>query len=748
MSDRIEHIVEKTFRLSKDYKHQYVQIEHLLAIILDSEEVEDIFVDFGLEAKDVSRKIYEYLETELETVSVDIEDPQPKKTIMLERVFHRAFTQALFNGRNNLDPRDLLISILSEKNTPATYILSLYGITRETIVNYITDQDVSKNSETVKNQPSKQERLLRKYCDNLNELAGEGDIDPIIGREEQLEQLVQTVARRKKNNVILVGESGVGKTAIAEGLAYLINEGRVPEIIENNTIYSLDIGALLAGTKFRGDFEERIKEVLEILEDRPKTILFIDEIHMIMGAGNAGQGSMDVANLLKPALQKGKLRCIGATTYDEYREHFEKDKALNRRFYKVDVPEPSVEDAKRIVVNSISAYELFHEIAFEKSAMHGAVDLTHQYWHNRFLPDKAFDVLDAAAARQKLVPAESRKNVLELDDIRYEVAKLTRLPVDQLVLTQDSEYKKEQQVNIERAVKTKVFGQDEAVDKLADSLYIAKAGLKDPNKPIGCYLFTGPTGVGKTETAKQLSEIMSIELLRFDMSEYQERHTVAKLIGAPPGYVGYGEGGTGSGLLINKLEENPNCILLLDEIEKAHPDVSNVLLQIMDNGMVTSSDGKTVSARNAIIILTSNLGARDAEKHGIGFGASSTNTDAQSEAVSSFFAPEFRNRLDAVVQFKKLDRKLMHNVTRKFLNELCDMLMERAIELRYNDEVVEWLTQKGFNETMGARPMARVINEKIKKPLAKQILFGEDVDTVFLTIVEDDVDIETIKATS
>ena len=748
MSDRIEHIVEKTFRLSKDYKHQYVQIEHLLAIILDSEEVEDIFVDFGLEAKDVSRKIYEYLETELETVSVDIEDPQPKKTIMLERVFHRAFTQALFNGRNNLDPRDLLISILSEKNTPATYILSLYGITRETIVNYITDQDVNKNSEAVKNQPSKQERMLRKYCDNLNELAGEGDIDPIIGREEQLEQLVQTVARRKKNNVILVGESGVGKTAIAEGLAYLINEGRVPEIIENNTIYSLDIGALLAGTKFRGDFEERIKEVLEILEDRPKTILFIDEIHMIMGAGNAGQGSMDVANLLKPALQKGKLRCIGATTYDEYREHFEKDKALNRRFYKVDVPEPSVEDAKRIVVNSISAYELFHEIAFEKSAMHGAVDLTHQYWHNRFLPDKAFDVLDAAAARQKLVPAESRKSVLELDDIRYEVAKLTRLPVDQLVLTQDSEYKKEQQVNIERAVKTKVFGQDEAVDKLADSLYIAKAGLKDPNKPIGCYLFTGPTGVGKTETAKQLSEIMSIELLRFDMSEYQERHTVAKLIGAPPGYVGYSEGGTGSGLLINKLEENPNCILLLDEIEKAHPDVSNVLLQIMDNGMVTSSDGKTVSARNAIIILTSNLGARDAEKHGIGFGASSTNTDAQSEAVSSFFAPEFRNRLDAVVQFKKLDRKLMHNVTRKFLGELCDMLMERAVELHYNDEVVEWLTQKGFNETMGARPMARVINEKIKKPLAKQILFGEDVDTVFLTIVEDDVDIETIKATS
>jgi ATP-dependent Clp protease ATP-binding subunit ClpA len=745
-SDRIEHIVEKTYRLSKDYKHLYVQIEHLLAVILDSEEVEDIFLDFGIEAKDVSRKIYEYLESEIERSNDD--DSNPQKTVMLERVFHRAFTQALFNGRNNLDPRDLLISILSEKNTPATYMLSMYGITRETVVNYISDTDSTSESETTKTQPSKQERTLKKYCDNLNELAGEGDIDPIIGREEQLEQLVQTVARRKKNNVILVGESGVGKTAIAEGLAYLINEGRVPEIVEDNTIYSLDIGALLAGTKFRGDFEERIKEVLEILEDRPNTILFIDEIHMIMGAGNAGQGSMDVANLLKPALQKGKLRCIGATTYDEYREHFEKDKALNRRFYKVDVPEPSVEDAKRIVVNSISTYELFHEIVYDKEALHGAVDLTHQYWNNRFLPDKAFDVLDAAAARQKLLPVEQRKHVLELDDIRYEVAKLTRLPVDQLVLTKDSEYKKEQQVNIERAVKAKVFGQDEAIDRLADSIYIAKAGLKDPDKPVGCYLFTGPTGVGKTETAKQLSDLMNMELLRFDMSEYQERHTVAKLIGAPPGYVGYSEGGTGSGLLINKLEENPNCILLLDEIEKAHPDVSNVLLQVMDNGMVTSSDGKTVSARNAIVILTSNLGARDAEKHGIGFGASSTNTDAQSEAVSSFFAPEFRNRLDAVVQFKKLDRKLMHNVTRKFLNQLCDMLMQRAVELRYNDEVIEWLTQKGFNETMGARPMARVINEKIKKPLAKQILFGEDVDTVFLTIVEDDVDIETIKATS
>ena len=743
MSDKIQDIVDKTYTLSKDYRHHYVTLEHLLAIILDADEIQDIFTELGVEAKEVSRDIYDHLEKEVEQYA-ESDAKQPKKTVMLERVFHRAFTQALFNGRNALDTRDLLISILSETTTPATFFLNQRGINRDNVAMYLTDTD-NPNSDSATTKLSRQERTLRKYCENLNELAGKGQIDPVVGREEQLEVLVQTIARRKKNNVILVGESGVGKTAIAEGLADLINEDRVPDIIKEHTVYSLDIGSLLAGTKFRGDFEERLKEVLEILETREKTILFIDEIHMIMGAGNAGQGAMDVANLLKPALQKGKLHCIGSTTYDEYREHFEKDKALNRRFYKVDVPEPSPEDAKRIIVQSIPAYEIYHEIAFSKDALHGAVDLTHQYWHNKFLPDKAFDVLDAAAARQKLMPTDARKSVLELDDIRYEVAKMTRIPVDQLVLTKDSEYKKEQQIDIERVLRTKVFGQDEALERLADSIYISKAGLKDPSKPIGNYLFTGPTGVGKTETAKQLSEIMHMELIRFDMSEYQERHTVAKLIGAPPGYVGYGEGGQGSGLLINKLEEHPNCILLLDEIEKAHPDVSNVLLQIMDNGMVTSSDGKSVSARNAIVILTSNLGARDAEKNSIGFGNTDANSDAQEAAVKSFFAPEFRNRLDAVVQFKKLDSKLMKKVTIKFLKELDAMLSPRNIVMEYDDETVDWLTNKGFTETMGARPMARLINEKIKKRLAKQILFGTDVHLVKLSIIDDNIDIRTDK---
>ena len=738
---KIEALVEKLFALTRGYKHEYVTLEHLLAVLLETTEVQDILYDIEKDPKIIRDNIIHYLENEVDSLIVD-EEFQPKKTVMLERVFNRAFTQALFNGRNTLDPRDLLISILTEEQSPAVFLLNQNNITRDTLVGYLSNNATDDVEERVTDKPLKQERILRKFCDNLNEQAEEGTIDPMIGREQELEQLVQTIARRKKNNVILVGEAGVGKTAIAEGLAHLINEDRVPDVIKDHTIYSLDIGALLAGTKFRGDFEERLKEVLDVLERRDDVILFIDEIHMIMGAGNAGQGNMDVANLLKPALQKGKLRCIGSTTYDEYRENFEKDKALNRRFYKVDVPEPSVADAKRIIQAAIPAYELYHEIAYEKQALEGAVDLTHQYWHNRQLPDKAFDVLDAAAARQKLLPMESRKSVLELDDIRYEVAKLTRIPVDQLVLTKDSEYKTEKPIDIESVVKKKVFGQDEAITRLADSIYIAKAGLKDLSKPIGCYLFTGPTGVGKTETAKQLSNAMSMELVRFDMSEYQERHTVAKLIGAPPGYVGYGEGGQGSGLLVNKLEEHPNCILLLDEIEKAHPDVSNVLLQLMDNGMITNSEGKSVSARNAIIILTSNLGARDAERNTIGFG-DNDNTSASEEAVKRFFAPEFRNRLDAVVQFTKLDKELTKQITIKFLQEVVEMLLPRDIGMHWNQEVIDWLTENGFTVSMGARPMGRLINEKIKKPLAKQLLFGNNITRVDIEVKDDDINIRT-----
>jgi len=741
----IEQLVAELFELTRGYRHEYVTLEHLLLVLLNTDEIKDLIIELEKDPELIRQGVEVWLDTEVEKLLDENPNSQPKKTAMLERVFQRALTQALFNGRQSISPVDIFFSILAEQNTPAVHFLQ--GITKEQVMGVyhsVTNIEANANVNTSAPQASKQERVLDKYCDNLNVQAAQGKIDPIIGRETELETLVQTIARRKKNNVVLVGDAGVGKTAIAEGLAHLINEDRVPDIIKDHTIYSLDIGALLAGTKFRGDFEERLKEVLDALETSDKVILFIDEIHMIMGAGSAGQGNMDVANLLKPALQKGKLRCIGSTTYEEYREKFEKDKALARRFYKVDVPEPSVEDAKRIVVNTIPAYEIYHEMGYTKEALHGAVDLTHQYWHNKKLPDKAFDVLDAAAARQHLVAKEDRKDVIGLDEVRYEVAKMTRIPVDQLVLTKDSEYKQEKPVDIEAIVKQKVFGQDEAIQRLADSIYIAKAGLKDPNKPIGSYLFTGPTGVGKTETAKQLSQAMSMELVRFDMSEYQERHTVAKLIGAPPGYVGYGEGGQGSGLLVNKLEEHPNCILLLDEIEKAHPDVSNVLLQLMDNGMLTNSEGKSVSARNAIVILTSNLGARDAEKNTIGFG-DNTNTVASEEAVKRFFAPEFRNRLDAIVNFTKLDKKLMKQVTRKFLKELADMLKPRNIKLDTSAETIDWLTDNGFTDSMGARPMARLINEQIKKPLAKTLLFGDDVDTVHIEINDDKINVRTTK---
>ena len=738
---RINQLVEELFELTRGYKHEYVTLEHLLLVLIRDEEIEDLLVDLEKDPKIILENVELFLEKEIDKISDDSSDFEPKKTAMLERVFQRALTQAMFSGRHDLTPLDIFLSILSEENTPALHFLD--GITRDQAVNLSQSMDdFDTRGTSIDTKPNKQDRILNKYCDNLNELAFHGKIDPIIGREAELEAIVQTVARRKKNNVILVGESGVGKTAIAEGLACLINEDRVPEVISHNTIYSLDIGALLAGTKFRGDFEERLKEVLDALESRSDAILFIDEIHMIMGAGSAGSGGMDIANLLKPALQKGKLRCIGSTTYEEYREKFEKDKALNRRFHKVDIVEPSVEDAKRIVRAAIPAYELFHELVFEKQAMDGAVDLTHQYWHNRQLPDKAFDVLDAAAARQQLLPQEDRKSIIGLDEVRYEVAKMTRIPVDQLVLTKDSEYKKEKPVDIEAVVKKKVFGQDDAITRLADSIYIAKAGLKDPQKPVGCYLFTGPTGVGKTETAKQLGEAMSMELVRFDMSEYQERHSVAKLIGAPPGYVGYGSGGQGSGLLVNKLEEHPNCILLFDEIEKAHPDISNVLLALMDNGMISNSEGKSVSARNAIIILTSNLGARDAEKNMIGFG-DNTNTSASDEAVKRYFSPEFRNRLDATVKFTKLNKTLMKRVTKKFMGDLSDMLKPRSIKLAYSADVLTWLTDNGFTETMGARPMARLINEQIKKPLAKTLLFGDNVTNVHIEIIDDKIAIHT-----
>ena len=714
-NERIELLVTKAFKIAEDFEHEYVTLEHLLCVLFEDENIIDLVVNVGGDPLAICDHAYAYCGNELEQIKVK-SDGGPRKTMALERMFNRAFTQSMFNGRQSVTPVDLLLSILAEKNSYATVICNSCGLTREGILEYISDNN---EKEQQANQRSKAEQVLSKYTVNLNKEAKSSKLDNLIGRETEVEMLVQTLVRRKKNNVVLVGDAGVGKTAIAEGLAQRIIDKNVPETIATHTIYSLDIGALLAGTKYRGDFEERMKEILDVLENYDDAILFIDEIHMIMGAGSAGQGAMDVANLLKPALQKGRLRCIGSTTYEEYREKFEKDRALARRFYKIDVPEPTPSEAKQIVKQSVDKYEAYHNLQITHEAISAAVDLSVQYLYDKKLPDKAFDVIDSAFARQRIAEPDKRVQTIDEDLIKLEISKIARLPLDTIVNVKKRET---QMINIEERLRERVFGQDEAIDLLADAVYISKAGLKSKDKPVGTYLFTGPTGVGKTETAKAISELLNMNLVRFDMSEYQEKHTVAKLIGAPPGYVGYGDGSQGSGALINELEKTPNCVLLLDEVEKAHPDVLNVLLQVMDNGMVTSSDGKSVSARNAIVILTSNLGAADSEKNVIGFGGGK-HDGAQDKAVKNFFAPEFRNRLDATVKFNKLSRSHINRVTDKFLTELKYMVKDRNIEFTWTPAVTNWLSDRGFSETMGARPMAREINENIKKPLARKLLF-------------------------
>ena len=739
-NEHIELMVSKAFKIAEMHAHEYVTLEHILCVLFEDDDIIELVKEINGNHIDILDHAHAYVATELDSIKVDEDGLRPRKTTTLERVFNRAITQALFHGRQTLNPIDLLLSVLAEKNSQAVFICEMNGVTREIILEYLSA--LEKEYEQMAKQGSNTgDQVLRKYTVNLNQEAKKHKLDQLIGREQEVDQLVQTLARRKKNNVVLVGDAGVGKTAIAEGLAYRIVHEDVPETIATHTVYSLDIGALLAGTKYRGDFEERMKEILDVLDKRDDAILFIDEIHMIMGAGNAGQGAMDVANLLKPALQKGRLRCIGSTTYEEYREKFEKDRALARRFYKIDVPEPTPSEAKEIVKQSVSAYEIYHEMQITPEAINAAVDLSVQYLHDKKLPDKAFDVIDSAFARQRTRKPEERIITITDELIKYEISKMARIPLDTVVNVKRRET---QMINIEEKLRERVFGQDEAIDLLADAVYISKAGLKSKDKPVGTYLFTGPTGVGKTETAKAISELLNMNLVRFDMSEYQERHTVAKLIGAPPGYVGHGDGKTGSGQLINELEKTPNCVLLLDEVEKAHPDVLNVMLQVMDNGMVTSSDGKSVSARNAVVILTSNLGAADSEKNVIGFGGGK-HDGAQDKAVKSFFSPEFRNRLDAIVKFNKLNRGHINQVTDKFMTELKYMVKDREIDLTWTPAVTNWLSDRGFNETMGARPMAREINENIKKPLARKLLFSDTThNRIEIDIQNDQIQINYI----
>ena len=747
--DKINDCISRAFAHASKMRHEYVTLEHILYAMLHDTAVQELITTLGGDSKSLMADLATYLD-QIESITVPASTTsitRPKKTTMLERSFSRAFTQALFRGQASIGIVDLLLSILSEKQSQANYILNLQGITKDAVIEHIRELDDDEETTTTRkdNPLSDEEKILRKFCENLNKKAAEGNIDAVIGRDDLVVDLSQVLARRKKNNAILVGDPGVGKTAIAEGLAQKIVGGHVPDTLKDSVVYSLDMGALLAGTKYRGDFEERIKAVLDILEKRPNSILFIDEIHMILGAGSSGQGAMDMANLLKPALNSGKLRCIGSTTHEEFRKLFEKDRALSRRFYKLNVDEPTVDQAKQILKGLVKSYEKYHDTKYTKGAIDAAVELSNKFILDRFLPDKAIDLIDAAAARQRIKPKTERSDKIDAHHIRHEISLITKIPENRLTTVSETDSKP---IDYKAKIKKAVYGQDGAVDTLLDSVYVAQAGLKDPNRPMGCYLFLGPTGTGKTELALQLGLALGQPLVRFDMSEYMESHKVASLIGSPPGYVGYGDGSAGSGRLINEIEKNPNCVLLLDEVEKANPAVLNVFLQLMDTGLITSSDGKTVNGRNIVLIMTSNLGAEEGEKSLIGFGGQA-NTMAQEQALKKFFTPEFRNRLDGVITFNKLDPVVIRSIAKKFIADINGLLKERKLKVEADESALDYLVEKGYTPTMGARPMKRLIHTEIKLPLSKKILFEKDFKDALVRIkrTNDAWDFEVVKTT-
>ena len=724
----IEKIVITAIDLAKKLKHEYVTIEHLAAVILDDPHVIAMCYEVNADAESLQIALVEYLEKECTELVVKetTEEPNPSKTQMLERVFNRALTQALFQGKKQLNQLDLILSMLSEENSVAAQYAEQMGLSKSKVIGWMQDGQDFENDQIFGAEGARPgapqgvtpRDVLKQFCTNMNEAYDE--YDDVVGRRDELKDLVQTVARKKKSNAILTGGSGVGKTAIVQGLAKLIVEGHVPDIIKDKVVWELDMTKLVAGTKYRGDFEERMNQLGEALIKEPNIILFIDEIHQIIGAGSTN-GTMDAGNMLKPALASGKLKVIGATTDEEYRKVFEKETALARRFTKIVVGEPDLASAKEVLLNTLVSYEDYHNVTILEEAAELAVDLSHQYIFNKKLPDKAFDIIDRACAFNRILPEEDRLDMLGVDEIRAEVARLTGIPKEHLGKVEDKETTTKH-AEVREFLERTVFGQQPAIDRVVDSITVSMAGLKDPIKPIASYLFTGPTGVGKTELAKRLSQAMSMKLVRYDMAEYMEAHTVSKLIGSPPGYVGHGDGKAGDGLLIAQLEDNPNCVLLLDEVEKAHPDLMSVLLSLLDEGTITSSTGKVVSAKNAIIIMTSNLGARDASVKSIGFNEETYNAKAVDDAVNRYFAPEFRNRLDGVVKFNSLERVDMKRIVIKFLGELESYVDSRHIVLRFGPELTAMLEDKGYDPAMGARPLARLINEAVKLPLAKYLL--------------------------
>ncbi|MFC0336187.1 ATP-dependent Clp protease ATP-binding subunit ClpA [Kushneria avicenniae] len=741
LSKELELTLNTAFTVARSKRHEFMTVEHLLLALLDNASAADVLRACGANLDKLRTDLQDFINTTTPLIPEDQDDRETQPTLGFQRVLQRAVFHVQSSGKSEVTGANVLVAIFSEQESQAVYFLKQQNVARVDAVNYIA-HGIAKvsghNQQSQHNSSSESEDAeeasgdasshpLTGYATNLNEQARIGRIDPLVGRDHELERVVQILARRRKNNPLLVGEAGVGKTAIAEGLAKRIVEEDVPDVISDAVVYSLDMGALLAGTKYRGDFEKRLKGLLAELKKEPNSILFIDEIHTIIGAGAASGGVMDASNLLKPMLSSGELRCIGSTTFQEFRGIFEKDRALARRFQKVDVLEPTVDDAIRILKGLRGRFEEHHQLKYTDAAMEAAVRLASRYINDRYLPDKAIDVIDEAGAHQRLLPAEARLSQIDVEQIESIVASIARIPPKSV-----SSSDRKLLADLDRNLKMLVFGQNEAIDSLSSAIKLSRAGLGSPDKPVGNFLFAGPTGVGKTEVARQLAQIMGIELVRFDMSEYMERHTVSRLIGAPPGYVGYDQGG----LLTEAVTKNPHCVLLLDEIEKAHPDVFNLLLQVMDHGKLTDNNGREADFRNVILVMTSNAGAEQASRRSIGFQTQDHSTDAM-EVIRRTFTPEFRNRLDSIIQFSHLDAEVVRSVVDKFLVELQAQLDEKRVQLDVDEEARGWLAEHGYDPQMGARPMARLIQEKLKKPLAEMILFGdlaEQGGTVHVTL--------------
>jgi len=736
LSRDLERSLHRALAEATARRHEYATLEHLLLALMDDPDATSILHGCDVNIEDMRSDILAFMDDELKILVADaVSDPKP--TSSFQRVVQRAVIHVQSSGREEVTGANILVSMFSERESHAVYFLQLHDVSRLDAVNFISHGIAKNPDHTELRTPSgasdlddpdgksgaaghgkTQYESLEAFCTNLNEKAEDGDIDPLIGRDAEIDRTIQVLCRRAKNNPLYVGDPGVGKTALAEGLALRIVDGEVPEVLEDATIFSLDLGVLLAGTRYRGDFEERLKKVIKELETYPGAVLFIDEIHTLIGAGSTSGGSMDASNLLKPALAAGKLRCMGSTTYKEFRNQFEKDRALVRRFQKIDVPEPSRNDAVKILKGLKPHFEDFHSVRYTLPAIEAAVDLSLRYISDRKLPDKAIDVIDEVGAARMLLPAAKRRRTVTVSDVENVVAKMARIPPKAVSKDDRTALK-----TLERDLKTVVFGQDEAIEELASAIKLGRAGLREPEKPIGNYLFSGPTGVGKTEVARQLAKILGIELQRFDMSEYMERHAISRLIGAPPGYVGFDQGG----LLTDAVDQHPHCVLLLDEIEKAHSDIYNVLLQVMDHGRLTDNNGKSVDFRNVILILTTNAGASDMAKSPLGFGQSQRTGDDKA-AIEKMFTPEFRNRLDATIAFGNLPPEVVMRVVDKFIMQLEMQLSDRSVSIELTDETRRWLSNKGFDTRYGARPLARVIQEHVKKPLAEELLFGRLVN--------------------